>query len=130
LSHELYWPGAQRIIRREMFVSFLVIILFNRTSSFSLKSGTGKQDVPVLSLSFDVDDNQNFERHKRKLGGKVPILSRTIPIETDNIPNITIWELEKPSQLMEMWWQAEAESSFVTKKKIGDPFGVVMVCVS
>lgn len=112
---------------RKFCVCLFIVLIFDRTSSFSFKSGKGKQVFSELCFSSDANNIQHHERHRRKLGGRVPILSRTIPIETEDIPHITIWELEKPSELMEMWWQAEVESSFVTKEKIGDPFGVVMV---
>mmetsp|Transcript_14673 Transcript_14673/g.17076 ORF Transcript_14673/g.17076 Transcript_14673/m.17076 type:complete len:331 (-) Transcript_14673:239-1231(-) len=74
------------------------------------------------------NSNDISRRIKRKLNGKIPIMSRTVPINVDDIPYITIWELQKPSKLMEMWWSADLDSasSVVSKEKIGDPFGVVM----
>ena len=70
--------------------------------------------------------NGNTLRKKHKLDGKIPILSRKVPLVIDSIPFVTIWELEKPSKLIEMWWAADLDSSSsVSKEKIGDPFGVV-----
>ena len=64
-------------------------------------------------------------REKAKLQGKLPILSRTLPlginIEGKEL-SATVWEVEHPSEMMEMWWSAGAAD----KAKVGDPFGVVM----
>ncbi len=70
----------------------------------------------------------SIKRQKRMLNGKIPVISRDIPINLDDdIEFITIWELEKPSKLLEMWWSTDLDSSAAVKKQqIGDPFGCVM----
>jgi len=83
------------------------------------------------------------ERERSKLGG-VPIISRNIPIDI-KIPtesseshlrnnndtrkgmirkrfDITIWEMEKPSELIQAWWTFDESERQAT----GDPFGTVM----
>jgi len=71
----------------------------------------------------------NIERKRAKLG-KVPIISRTIPLEvkiqdeedTKNL-NVTVWEMDKPSDLIQEWWSIDDSER---KSRVGDPFGVVM----
>ena len=116
-------------LRSPMILSCLAIILIvGRSSSFPSNALIRKRHSfhHVCSSSTDEYDPSPSTRHRRKLEGKIPILSRTVPIETNEIPYVTIWELEQPSKLMERWWQAEVESAFATV----DPFGVVMVRVS
>lgn len=60
----------------------------------------------------------NLKIQRRKLEGKVPIRSREVPIYSGDIQKITIWELEDPSKLMELWWAGE-------QTKLKDPFGVI-----
>lgn len=90
------------------------------------------------SLSATHDDtpstHQDFPTQRAKLRGKLPIQSRTVPLgicfdENDSVGgersgglSATVWEVEHPSEMMEMWWSAGAAD----KEKIGDPFGVVM----
>jgi len=65
-------------------------------------------------------------RKKKKINGKIPVISRTVPLGINDVPYVTIWELENPSKLVEMWWAADMDSaSTISKEKIGDPFGVV-----
>ncbi|KAL7470633.1 hypothetical protein ACHAXS_010883 [Conticribra weissflogii] len=94
----------------------------------------------------DIDSSANEERVRAKLG-RVPIISRKIPIEIE-IPSepiigkerdennyrntgegiikkrfdITIWEMEKPSELIQAWWTFNGSERQAT----GDPFGTVM----
>ncbi|KAL7548544.1 hypothetical protein ACHAWF_011829 [Thalassiosira exigua] len=95
-----------------------------------------------MSENGDAVAVDNGGRKKAKLG-KVPIVSRTIPIEIDapsELPsrgseacesyengtrrlNVTVWEMDKPSDLIQEWWSVDvAERS----ARVGDPFGVVM----
>ena len=93
----------------------------------------------------------NDGRRRAKLNGRLPIISRTVPLgipvpppsandgvadEADaacTSPNaknaidddelsVTIWEVEKPATTIELWWS----SGDADKEKMGDPFGVVM----
>jgi len=71
--------------------------------------------------------DEKVKPQKKKLDGKIPVRARIVPIDTKEVDTITIWELEEPSKLMEMWWSADLDpSSAVKKEKIGDPFGVIM----
>jgi len=64
---------------------------------------------------------------KKLLNGKTPVRSRSVPIDTPEIDQITVWEMEEPSDLMEFWWNSEgggmdaAAAVAAEKKKIGDP---------
>ena len=66
-------------------------------------------------------------RERTKLHN-TPIISRTITIppdtNTDSTLSVTVWEMEKPSTLIEYWMSTDTSAS--DKDKIGDPFGVVM----
>ena len=76
----------------------------------------------------DGTSTQQYERRRAKLG-KIPIISRTIPISID-VPKqaqsksleVTIWEMEKPSEMIQAWWTVEEAERTALK----DPFGVVM----
>lgn len=94
---------------------------------------------PILCTGFTIDspsivrlgNNQVQQNPKiQTLDGNIKISSRTVPICTDEIKEITVWELEQPSKLMEMWWSTPHDSSETElkkkKEKIGDPFGVIM----
>jgi len=98
-----------------------ISLLVTRCQSFSL--GTKK----VITLPSNEGQDKAEKRQRRKLEGKIPVISRRVPINAGEIEDITIWELEKPSKLMEMWWSADLDpSAAVKKEKIGDPFGVIM----
>lgn len=96
------------------------------------------QLLPILCIAFTIDspsiislqnDYGGQEKPRiRKLDGKIKISSRKVPIGTNEIKDITVWELENPSELMEMWWSTPVDSpeQEMEKKKIGDPFGVIM----
>lgn len=88
--------------------------------------------MPCLFSSKDDVNNEtdlrHYERRRAKLG-KVPIVSRTIPINID-IPDksetqlleLTVWEMEKPSEMIQAWWTVEEAE----RTALADPFGVVM----
>eukprot|EP00566_Odontella_aurita_P014778 CAMPEP_0113600328 /NCGR_PEP_ID=MMETSP0015_2-20120614/42648_1 /TAXON_ID=2838 /ORGANISM="Odontella" /LENGTH=351 /DNA_ID=CAMNT_0000508577 /DNA_START=37 /DNA_END=1092 /DNA_ORIENTATION=- /assembly_acc=CAM_ASM_000160 len=102
---------------------------------------------PCALFAAPKDDSSLREerpRERTKLRGRLPIISRTVPLgifldESDDGSGsgsggagggsdggeeltATVWEVEHPSEMMEMWWSAGATD----KDKIGDPFGVVM----
>ena len=120
--------GASRAESGMILISFIIFLIADRSSSFYLNTQKSKRYSfhNLWSSYLNENDPRPLKRHRRKLEGKIPILSRTVPIETDDIPYVTIWELEQPSKLMERWWQAEVESASETV----DPFGVVMVRIS
>jgi predicted nicotinamide N-methyase len=78
-------------------------------------------------------------RRRARLNGRLPILSRTVPLgipvppslsEEDVSPDatkddelsVTIWEVEEPASAIELWWS----SGEADRDRMGDPFGVVM----
>lgn len=63
----------------------------------------------------------NGEKRERAMLGNVPIISRTINIAEGM--NVTIWELERPSSLIQEWWSLDENER---ESRVGDPFGVVM----
>jgi predicted nicotinamide N-methyase len=98
------------------FILYLQIVL-KFCDAFSTSS-----KPPIIYLpQIDVSDVQ-----RKKLDGKIPIRSRNVPIDTDEISKITIWEIEDPSKLMGLWWAADLDpSSMVKRDKIKDPFGII-----
>jgi predicted nicotinamide N-methyase len=107
-----------------------LIVLSRITISFSFSQGNIKWNNVKsydYSATNNISNNNKSNRKKQKLNGKIPIISRTVPLKIETIPFVTIWELQNPSKLIEMWWNADLDpsSSIVSKEKIGDPFGVV-----
>ena len=67
------------------------------------------------------------------------IISRTVYLDTDvlmmcskeeesvgheiNSLNVTVWEMDKPSKLIQEWWSIDESERC---SRVGDPFGVVM----
>jgi predicted nicotinamide N-methyase len=99
--------------------SFLICfeIVFRFCHAFSTRSNPNIIHLPQI-------DDTNIQ--KKKLDGKIPIRSRNVPIDTDDITKITIWEVEDPSKLMGLWWAADLDSSSLVKRdKIKDPFGII-----
>lgn len=47
------------------------------------------------------------------------VRSRDVPLGDFNV---TVWELEKPSELMQEWWAIDEDER---SARVGDPFGVV-----
>lgn len=98
---------------------------------------------PLQAMAINDTGGAREERERSKLG-RVPIISRNIPIDIE-IPiessdrhlnnnnntrkeiirkrfDITIWEMEKPSELIQAWWTFDESE----KQATGDPFGTVM----
>ena len=81
--------------------------------------------------SKSVNENTNAKKYVRQRSklGDVPIISRTVPVSID-VPEepgtetieVTVWEMEKPSEIIQTWWSVEESD----RAAMGDPFGVVM----
>ena len=87
-----------------------------------------KQSGIVIMLNSPADGASVEETRERGMMGKVPIISRTIPIEIkdrDDVKrlDVTVWEMDKPSDLIQEWWSIEDSER---SARVGDPFGVVM----
>ena len=95
-------------------------------SAFVFKAPTRAQCSRSVLFALDDVATAGEERKRAKLD-RVPIISRTIPIEIgegdEKKLEVTVWEMDKPSDLIQEWWSIdEAERS----ARVGDPFGVVM----
>jgi predicted nicotinamide N-methyase len=102
-------------------ITIALHMLICRCYGLSANVNAAKTVIPLR-----VQD-ENVKPQKKKMEGKIPVRSRIVPIDTKEVDTITIWELEEPSKLMEMWWSADLDpSAAVKKEKIGDPFGVIM----
>jgi len=117
-----------------MMISFLSLalsdaFLFNSQSIYCGCNVRYKSRSMAKHTQLESEDiTLNTERKKAKLG-KVPIISRTIPLEviqddedTKKL-NVTVWEMDKPSDLIQEWWSIDDSER---KSRVGDPFGVVM----
>lgn len=107
-----------------------VIISFFLIAAQSYRCSCFSQDNIEWKILKSTSSSVGLEipttRKMQKLDGKIPIISRTVPLAIDDVPFVTIWELQNPSKLIEMWWAADMDSSSsISKEKIGDPFGVV-----
>lgn len=67
-------------------------------------------------------DKNTIEERSTVLINNKPIISRTIPIAEDF--SVTVWEIEKPSAMIEKWIMHGSSGSIHEEEK--DPFGVVM----
>lgn len=95
-----------------------ILITLGSTDGFSASSNTNTIYLPEIHDDHDIQ--------KKKLDGKIPIRSRNVPIDTEEISKITIWEIEDPSELMGLWWASDLDSSSLVKRdKIKDPFGII-----
>ena len=105
----------------EAFTAQQIYVESNADSYLSFRN----QHVSKLHNAPDKIERPTYDRRRATLG-KTPIISRTIPIESldhcTNLLEVTIWEMEKPSEIIQAWWSVD-ESDRAT---IGDPFGVVM----
>jgi predicted nicotinamide N-methyase len=112
-----------KMIQIMLLCALIVLTLLGIGESFSVA-----HPKKIITLPEMGGKGKSIKRQKRKLEGKIPVISREIPINADDeIETITIWELEKPSKLMEMWWSSDLDpSAAVKKEQIGDPFGCVM----
>ena len=93
----------------------------------------------VMNSSHDPDDCADvYERRRGKIG-RMSIISRTVYLDTDDLMmrskeeefvgheinslNVTVWEMDKPSKLIQEWWSIDESERC---SRVGDPFGVVM----
>ena len=97
-----------------MMVVMVVLFVSLPASAFVLIKDDmyGKQyarrTLNMVSGGDDTSNNAVNHNRKRRILGKVPIVSRTIPIEinlpiedandnNDKILNVTVWEMDKPA---------------------------------
>ena len=118
--------GILKMSPQLCLASILLYLFVHMTTGFSVDSS--KIIITLPGPASQGENGRSEKRQKRRLQGKIPVISRDIPISTEEIESVTIWELEKPSKLMEMWWSSDLDrgAAAVKKEKIGDPFGVVM----
>jgi len=86
-----------------------------------------------VSVHSAIPSDPSTSRMRRQLGlekdKQAAIVSRSVPI-TDEW-NITVWEWEKPSAVVETYWAAEQQGLVLTstgypsRQKLLDPFGLV-----
>ena len=123
-----------------LFVTCSDVFAFRTPVPDELKIWARLKSHVLLGDSLPIERELKLEKL-----GKVPIISRTIPIEV-NLPidlpqrerseefiysagngihrlNVTIWEMHKPSELIQEWWSIDKPEQ---EKRVGDPFGVVM----
>ena len=104
----------------------MILLVNTFASAFTMKSIHTMQQLGTSRLGSTTKSNTeavlaNGEKRERAMLGNVPIISRTINI-AENM-NVTIWELERPSSLIQEWWSLDENER---ESRVGDPFGVVM----
>lgn len=110
---------------------------YSLSLSLSLSPWSSKRSDNLLHLSSTPQQQNTHQveeeevappRIRHKLDNRLPIISRTVPISTTTIPSLTIYELESPSSLVELWYQSnpDHQPSTTSASGSGDPFGVVM----
>ncbi len=104
----------------------MILLVNTLVSAFTMKPMHAIQQKGTLRLGSTMKSNAeavlaNGEKRERALLGNVKIISRTINIAEDM--NVTIWELERPSSLIQEWWSLDENER---ESRVGDPFGVVM----
>jgi predicted nicotinamide N-methyase len=108
---------------RHIFVDALVVV--NRKVNSSCRRASRK------GLHLGAPSNSEHERKRRKIklssGNEARLLSRTVEIFPEW--RITVWEWEKPAEVVDTYWQAQAriaDSGTREKGKLLDPFGLVL----
>ena len=97
-----------------------MMLLVNTFASAFTTSMHKSQRKDSLQASTEAILPNSEERQRAKLG-HVPIISRTIPIADEM--NVTVWEMEKPSEIIQEWWSIDESER---TSRVGDPFGVIM----
>ena len=85
-----------------------------RPSQFISAKPHRARDKPL----YDTSVSQNDQHERRRLGN-MNVRSRDVALGGFNV---TVWELEKPSELMQEWWAIDEDER---SARVGDPFGVV-----
>jgi hypothetical protein len=70
------------------------------------------------------DRYRYLKERSRAILNDIPIISRTVAIST-NI-SVTVWEVERPSAMIERWIMLNSTDSINNKLEERDPFGVVV----
>lgn len=97
-----------------------MILLMNMSASAFTSLKPTFLTPTMIKASTEAALPNNEERQRAKLG-HVPIISRTIQIADDM--NVTVWEMEKPSEIIQEWWSIDESER---ASRVGDPFGVIM----
>ena len=91
------------------------------TASLPIAQRKDASRIPtIMKVSTEAASSSSDERQRAKLG-HVPIISRTINIVDDM--NVTVWEMEKPSEIIQEWWSIDESER---TSRVGDPFGIIM----
>ena len=98
----------------------LMLLVNTLASAFTTARHYAQRKSSVMRTSTDAGLLNSEERQRAKLG-HVPVISRTIQIADDM--NVTVWEMEKPSEIIQEWWSIDESER---TSRVGDPFGVIM----
>ena len=146
-------PKSSKLIKAISLAVIVFVQSSVSISAFSFKIpviNLFKRSNCMLMTSPDDGTYVQRERRRGKIG-RVPIISRTISIDVkiptefpgkqdlsarvysgrdetkrlDEIKrlDVTVWEMDKPSDLIQEWWSIDESERSV---RVGDPFGVVM----
>lgn len=112
-----------RPLLRQLLSYAAVIVLFLAEVVLSWSSNRVYRSSSSLFLSAPGDANDDIRLHELTLesGKAASIRSRLVPITPTW--NITIWEWNKPSRVMEHYWSSQQH--FSSRHDLLDPFGLV-----
>ena len=117
-------PLAVTVVMMMLYVSLTDAFMINALNHLRLKRTSFITMLSTVPADANVD-----ETREKEMIGKVPIISRTIPVEIkdrDDVVkrlDVTVWEMDKPSDLIQEWWSIDDSER---SARVGDPFGVVM----
>ena len=132
-------PMALGTMKRRINLLYLVVLYFRRASVDALVIDRRRLastltlrriGPPGLRLGLS---NSEQERKRRRIrlssGNDARLLSRTVEINHDW--KITVWELEKPAEVVDRYWNAQARlvasnTQSMDPQKLLDPFGLVL----
>jgi len=124
-SYESARNRSQSPIKISTLTLISMILLTNMlayafTTSMSNSQRTMTSSVPSTMKASTETLLPNNEERRRSMLGHVPIISRTIHLANDM--NVTVWEMESPSEIIQEWWSIDENER---TSRVGDPFGVI-----
>ncbi|KAG7362662.1 lysine methyltransferase [Nitzschia inconspicua] len=142
--------------RRHPSADGFVVATTTKTTTTTTTTGSGTilyssrrfatilKDTPLSPQQQQQQQQQCFRKERTirlpKSGREVTLISRTLPIDSNLLQNITVWEWKNPSEVVNAYWDAQthqmttmtASSSAFTSKdpssnapSLLDPFGLM-----
>ena len=132
-------PMALGTMKRRINLLYLAVLYFRQASVDALvidrrrlASTLSRRRIGPPGLQLGLSNSEQ-ERKRRRIrlssGNDARLLSRTVEINHDW--KITVWELEKPAEVVDRYWNAQARlvasnKQSMDQQKLLDPFGLVL----